>query len=377
MKKSKTIAVNTRFLLHNRLEGIGRFTTESLKRIVKQHPEHHFIFLFDRPAHKSFIFAENVTAIELFPPARHPFLWFVWFEIAVARYLKKINADIFVSTDGYCCLNTKTPTLMVMHDLAFEHYPEQVPFLARHYYRFFSPKYARKAKRLATVSEYTKQDIVKLYGISPDLIDVVYNGANDIYKPLKINEKEKIKAKYSDNQDYFLFIGAIHPRKNLGKMLKAFDIFKEKTKSNTKFLVAGRKAWQSKTAFETFQNMKHKNEVVFLGHLQLEELAKVLAAALALVYASLFEGFGIPIVEAFRCETPVITSNVSSMTEIGGNAALLVSPESENEIFEAMLQIFENENLRQDLIAKGRLQGQKFSWQQTADKLWQSIEKML
>ena len=111
--------------------------------------------------------------------------------------------------------------------------------------------------------------------------------------------------------------------------------------------------------------------------MQLEELAKVLATALALVYTSLFEGFGIPIVEAFRCETPVITSNVSSMTEVGGDAAILVSPESADEIFKAMLQIFEDENLCQNLIAKGRLQVQKFSWQQTADRLWQSIEKIL
>ena len=113
-----------------------------------------------------------------------------------------------------------------------------------------------------------KQDIIKHYGISPNLIDVVYNGANDIYKPLKITEKEKIKAFYSENKDYFLFIGAIHPRKNLGNILKAFDIFKEKTKSKTKFLVAGRKAWQSKNAFEIYQNMKYKDEeLIRLGTL--------------------------------------------------------------------------------------------------------------
>ncbi len=375
--KSKTIAVNTRFLIHNKLEGIGRFTCESLQRITQQHPEHRFVFLFDRPHHSKFIFADNVEAVAIFPPARHPFLWYAWFEWAIPRALKKIQPDLFLSTDGYCSLSTNIPTVLVMHDIAYEHFPEQVPFWARHYYRHYSKKYAQKAQRIATVSSYTRNDVAQLYGINPSKIDVVYNGANDVYRPLNLASQQAVQQQYAQGCPYFLFVGAIHPRKNLHNMLRAYDAFKTQSSNPIKFLVAGRKAWQSNEAFEVYQNMQYKDEVIFLGHLQLEELAKVYASSLALVYASLFEGFGIPIVEAMSAETAVITANTSSMPEVGGDAAILVDPLSVAQIQTAMHDVYSTPNLRADLIAKGRLQKQKFSWQQTADKLWACVEKAI
>ena len=127
------IAINTRLLLHNRLEGIGWFTYETLKIITRSHPEHHFIFLFDRPFHEEFIFSDNITPVVLFPQSRHPFLWYWWFEFSVPAALKKHRADIFLSPDGYLSLCAKTPSLPVIHDLNFEHYPEDLPWVVRRY----------------------------------------------------------------------------------------------------------------------------------------------------------------------------------------------------------------------------------------------------
>ena len=124
-----------------------------MKRIVVQHPEIDFYFLFDRPFDTSFIFAPNVTPVVLFPPARHPFLWAWWFEISVAFWLRRHKMNLFVSPDGYLSLNTSTPTLLVIHDLAFEHFPQYVPALARWFYRYFSPKYASRAAQIATVAQ--------------------------------------------------------------------------------------------------------------------------------------------------------------------------------------------------------------------------------
>ncbi len=376
-KTKKTIAINTRFLLPNKLEGIGHFTCESLRRITQQHPEHDFIFLFDRPYSAHYIFANNIRPVVVSPQARHPILWYLWFEWAIPRHLSTIRPDIFVSTDGYGSLRSNTPSLVVLHDLAFEHYPEQVPFMVRKYYQYYSPKFAQKASRIATVSEYTKQDICDKYGISPSKIDVVHNGANDIYAPLSSDEKQQIKAQYTQGSDYFLFVGAIHPRKNLANILRAYEQLKQQGNCSAKFVVAGRKAWQSSEAFTVYEQMQFKSEVIFLGHLQLSVLAKIYAAATALVYASLFEGFGIPIIEAMRSEVPVITANTSSMPEVAGDAALLVSPDSVAQISTAMQQLYEQPALRQQLIGKGKVQYQKFGWQQTADKLWASIERVL
>ena len=150
------IAVNTRFLIKNKLEGIGWFTYESLKRITRQHPEHEFVFLFDRPYAEEFIFSDNVTGRVLFPPARHPLLWYWWFEYSVTAALKQIKPDIFLSTDGYLSLACQVPQVIVMHDLAFEHFPDHVNALTARYYRHFTPKFAKKANRIATVSEYSK-----------------------------------------------------------------------------------------------------------------------------------------------------------------------------------------------------------------------------
>jgi len=190
----KVIAVNARFLLDGRLEGIGWFTYETLKRLVEWHPEVDFIFFFDRPYHQKFVFADNVAPVVLFPPARHPILFY--FEFAVSKALKKYQADIFISTDGFLSLKTSVPTLLVIHDLAHVHFPEQVKYIEQRYYNFFMQKFAQKAARIATVSEYSKQDIHQQYKIPLDKIDVVYNGARESFAPISIDLQEQIKNKY-------------------------------------------------------------------------------------------------------------------------------------------------------------------------------------
>ena len=127
------IAVNTRFLLKNKLEGIGWFTYETVKRLVENHPEHEFYFFFDRPFEEEFIFGKNVHPIVLFPPARHPVLYFIWFEYSVANALKVYKIDVFLSPDNFLTLRTKVPTVLVTHDIAHLHFPEQVNFFDRKY----------------------------------------------------------------------------------------------------------------------------------------------------------------------------------------------------------------------------------------------------
>ncbi len=371
------IAVNTRLLLKNRLEGIGWFTCESLKRICTQHPEHEFFFFFDRPWSEEFIFSGNITPVVLKPQARHPILYYIWFENSIPQILKKIDADLFFSPDGYLSLSTRVKSVNVFHDLSFEHYPADVPAMQRLFYRRFFPRYAQKAARIATVSEYSKQDVVKTYGVCPEKIDVVYNGANLAYEPLNEEEKQQTRDQYSFGNPYFLFVGALHPRKNLINLFKAFDIFRKQYTEPVNLLIVGAKMWWTKTIESTFKNMIFKEDVVFVGRLNINELKNVFGSALALTYVSYFEGFGIPIVEAFHAETPVITSNVTSMPEVAGDAALLVNPFSPISIAEAMLEIAGNKDLQNDLIRKSRVRRVQFSWQQTAERLWNTIEKAL
>jgi glycosyltransferase involved in cell wall biosynthesis len=176
------IAVNTRLLLKDKMEGIGWFTYETLKRITASHPEIEFIFIFDRKPSQDFIFSENVQAVVAHPQSRHPILWYLFFEFGVYRVLKKHKPDLFLSPDGWLSLRSNTPQLAVIHDLNFEKHPEFVPFLVRKYYLYFFPRFAKKARRLTTVSEYSKKDIVSRYGVDEDKVDVVYNGVNDVFR---------------------------------------------------------------------------------------------------------------------------------------------------------------------------------------------------
>lgn len=368
------IVVNTRLLLKNKLEGIGWFTYETLKRITTSHPHDHFIFLFDRDFDEEFIFSDNITPVILSPQARHPFLFYWWFELSVANFLNKYQADVFVSPDGYLSLNAEVKQLAVIHDLNFEHYPNDVPFLVRKYYKYFFPKFAQKATRIATVSEYSKNDIAQHYQINPSKIDVVYNGCNELYIPINEVLKKQTKQKFSKNCDYFLFVGALHPRKNISRLFKAFDKFKSTQSSDIKMLVVGEKYYWTSEIKQTYINMKYREDVVFTGRLLPEDLKTVFGAALALTYVPYFEGFGIPIIEAMNCDVPVITSNITSMPEVAKDAALLVDPFSIDSIADAMLAIYKDENLRNSLIIKGRARKLNFSWDKTSEALWKSIE---
>ncbi|MEI6348895.1 MAG: glycosyltransferase family 1 protein [Bacteroidota bacterium] len=371
------IAVNTRLLIKNKLEGIGWFTYETLSRITKLHPEHTFYFIFDRPYHSDFVFGDNVIPVVLHPKARHPFLFVIWFEISVTRFLAKLKPDLFLSPDGYLSLLTKTKSLAVIHDINFEHYPKDLPWIIEKYYRFFFPRFAQKASRIATVSEFSKQDIVAEYNINKSKIDVVYNGSNENYYPLTNSEKELTRAKYTQGKQFFVFVGALLPRKNLTNLFFAFEQFRQKTGHKTALVIVGEKKWWTSSIEQAYSNISDKNSIIFTGRLDPIELNKVLSASVALTYVSYFEGFGIPIIEAFRCGTAVITSNVTSMPEVAGDAAILVDPFSVDEIAEALQLLIENQDYRDQLIQKGTIQLSKFSWDKSAELLWKSIEKTI
>ncbi len=368
------IAVNTRLLLKNKLEGIGWFTYETLKRITQSHPEHNFLFIFDRPWEEEFIFSENVTAVSTKVPCRHPFLWYLWFDHVLPGIIKKHKIDLFVSPDGY---NVPKPinSYVVIHDLNFFHFPKNVPYFERKYYNRFVPRFISDATRIGTVSEFSKDDIIKVYKTGSEKIDVLCNGSSSEFTPLKKPEILKIRDKISGGKEYFLFVGSLNPRKNIGRLLEAFDKFCADNSKDINLIIAGEPMFSDGFYKEIYNQMAYKDRVVFIGRQSREGLAKITAGAMALVFPSTFEGFGIPIVEAMSCDVPVITSNITSMPEIAGDAALLTDPYSVDSISSAMTKLSNNEVLRNELINKGRIQRQKYSWDRAAELFWDGIKK--
>jgi len=367
------IAVNTRFLLKNSLEGYGYFILETFSRITRKYPEHEFIFIFDRPFDKRFVFEKNVKPVVAGPPARHPLLWKWWYDVKIPRILKKHKADVFVSCDGFCSLTTKIPQCLVVHDLSYLHYPSFMKNAELNFYKKRTPKFLNIARTVATVSEFSKKDILSNYKISGEKIDVVYSAAKKIFHPISNEEKETTKRNYSEGKEYFAFMGPIHPRKNPMNLLKAFSVFKKRQQSNMKLVLSGRLAWKYDSFLKDLKTYKYRNDVMLTGYLEDEDLVKIVGSAYALVYPSFWEGFGVPVLEAMLCNVPVITSANTAMQEIAGDAALYADAGKFEDIAEKMMHIYKDERLRDELIKKGPLRTQGFTWDRTAELLWQSI----
>lgn len=365
------VLVNARFLLPNRLEGIGIHSYEILKRIVEDHPEDHFIFCFDRSYSASHIFGPNITPIILRPPARHPILFYWWFEKMIPLAYKKYQADLFYSPDGFLSLSpTVLKSLLVIHDLAYLHYPDQIKWSERQYYQYFMPKFISRADRIVTVSKATRDDVVAHFPEAKNKTGVVYNGVRDFAWSDSDNKSSTEKT------TYFIALGAVHPRKNISNLLLAFDRFKMKVDSNVKLKVVGRMAWKVDKIRNTLEQMKYQKDVHFTGYVDDATMIELLRSSIGLIYISLFEGFGLPIVEAMKLGVPVITSDRSSMKEVADGAALLVNPLDSEAVANAMVNLSKNIDLAERLRNQGFERSSKFSWDHAATEIYQAMREV-
>lgn len=370
------IAVNARFLIKGKLEGVGWYTYEIIKRIVKAHPKDEFIFIHDRPLDQSFIFADNIKSIKTLLPSRHPILWHYWFEYSIPRILKREKPDVFLSFDGHLSVKTETPTVYVLHDLAYLHFPNEIRESALQFYKKYIPKYVHRADHIVSVSNHGKQDLIEHFPeIKDDRVSIVGNACRPIFRPIEEAQKSAIRTKYTHGKPYLFYVGAVQPRKNISRMIQAMEIVVEKY-PEAQLLIAGRQAWKTEKIKQAWEDSKCKDNIQFLGFVEDAEMALLLASSEALVYPSLFEGFGVPVLEAMHCEIPVITSKGTSMEEVTGDAAILVDPKSINDLGKAMREIFQNKSLADQLNQAGQKQRAKYSWDIAADKMYSILQKL-
>lgn len=371
------IAVNARLLQKDRLEGIGVFMHEILQRVVERNPQHQFHFIFNKKYHPDFIYANNVKAHVLPIPVSKMFLLEFWHNQAMPWLLKKIKAEAYLSLDNLLCGKVAIPTHLVIHDLNFEYRPQDLPKKIAQFYQKNVFHYAQNVDRIATVSNLSLQSIHDIYAYPLNQIDLVYNAPKSVFKVFEIKDKIALKKQFSEGFEYFVYVGSVHPRKNLKNLLKAYDAFAAKCDSRVNLLIVGTMMWQNKEVEEVLKTMRFKAQVVFLGRLSDADLAKVYNGALALTYIPYFEGFGIPLVEAMACACPVITSNQSALPEIVGDAGILVDPNDVVAISKAMQMLVEDALLREELVQKGLKRCADFSWDISATNYWNSVQKIL
>jgi len=259
------------------------------------------------------------------------------------------------------------PTVTTVHDLIFKLFPETVDPLVLSTQRARLKRVVASKTHIIADSHSTKNDLIKEYSLSPDRITVIYPGLNDSLAPANKKEIEHVKRKHHLKSPYVLCLGTKEPRKNLVRAVEAFEIFRH-AKGHEKYslVISGRHGWGK----DVTSNLESVNN---LEYVEEDDLSGLYSGAEAFLYPSLYEGFGFPVLEAMACGTPVVTSNVSSLPEIAGDAAVLINPQSVRSIVKGLETALNN---RQTLIHKGLLQAKLFTWEKTARETIKVYEKI-
>ncbi len=378
------IAINARLLAGQPLEGMGRYVVEVTRELMRHFPGAAFLLLTDRKGAMPPLATTYERAV-VYPPARHPLLFYVWYEWAVPRALRRWRADVFVSLDNFCSLRTPVPTVLAVHDLVYLHYPGGMSRLQLAYYRRFMPRYVRRADCLLAVSEATKVDIVRAYGlcsressISPKHVTVAPNGVRPRFVQLSPKHADQVRASVTGGAPYFVAVGSVHPRKNIDGLIRAFDRFCESETTTAAraphhLVIVGRMAWQTSAVERALAASPHRDRIHLTGFVEDERLGELIGAATALALVSLFEGFGVPILEAFACGVPVVVSDRSSLPEVAGAGGLVVDPTDTEAVAAALMRLATEPGLRQVLAEAGRAHAQQYTWERSGRIIAEAI----
>lgn len=369
------IALNARHMMTDRLEGVGTVTNELMSRIVANHPEDSFDYYFDRGYDQQFIHGPNVKGYAFFPPARLPFLIRYWMDHPVRSHIAKHRHDVFFSPDGFISKDLDVPVVTMVHDVAFLRNPMHITPSIRKFYARWMPIYIAQADHIITVSEFSKKEIMSGYGVTESRISVVYNGVSEKYSPLSDEEKEATGKTLAAGKPFFVYLGAIHPRKNILVLIRAFEQFKKNADLDYQLVIAGRPSWYTKEVYKAIESSPCKEDIRLTGFVNAATARLYMGNAVALIYPSRYEGFGLPVIEAMACGTPVMCSNVASLPEVAGDAALLFHPDDVDRICHGMEQLASDQLLRDDLIRKGRLRIKQFSWDKASGEVYDILKQ--
>ena len=306
----------------------------------------------------------------------------MWTQIGLPLnlFLSKDKPDIFFSPGHYAPRFSPIPTVISIMDLAFFHFPEYFTKKDLAQLRSWTSYSVKKAKAIITISTSSKDDIIKLYGTLSDRVHVVYLGIkNTVTLKPHIYPMQELQTKYGINKDFVLFVGTLQPRKNISRLVEAFSLLAKNEKnqnSSIQLVIVGKKGWQYEEILESPKKFGVEDRVKFLDFVPDEELTMLYQNARCFVWPSLYEGFGLPILEAMKLGCPVITSNVSSMPEAGGDAALYVDPKDVQDIAKKLEKVLSDSKLRSEMVEKGKKQVQKFSWEKTARQTLAILEEV-
>ena len=373
-----TIAFDAQPLLDEKLTGIGYNQVFSVKKLVKNHSENKYIFKFFsmrknrekmsqlQPYIKNNGFLDNCR---IFSNMLYRMITLV-IPLPYGMFFSK-KADIYHFFNYYLPPFVPGKRVLTIHDLVFRTYPETMSYKTRIALKLCFKKSVKRADLIITVSDFTKKQLLHFYPeFANKRIETIFNCVDtDLYKKAEPSVIKDVLSRYKINDDYILFLGTLEPRKNLERLLEAYADVKKKNTNCPMLVIAGKRGWLFESIFETVKRFDLADSVIFTGYIPCSDKPALLSGARAFCFPSLFEGFGMPVLEAMACETPVLTSNAASLPEVCGDAAVYVDPFSVSDIEQGLTKICFDDNLRKELVKKGRERVNFFCWDREIEKL--------
>ena len=319
-------------------------------------------------------------------PTSRPVVRILWEQVVQPFALRKERVDLLHALAFVTPLLSPCPSVVTIYDLSFLLYPDSFKRFKRFYLGLFTRLSARRARRIIAISESTKRDVVRLLGVPPEKVEVVYCGIDEAFHPLaplspqswgERGEVDAFRSKRGLPERFILFVGTIEPRKNVTRLIEAFASLRPCDFANLKLVIGGAKGWFYQDVFARVEELGLEGEVMFPGYIPVSELPLWYNAAELFVYPSLYEGFGLPLLEAMACGTPVVTANTSSLPEVVGEAGLTVDPLDVAGLAEAMRRVLDDEALRQEMRKRGLQRAKGFSWTKTAQETVQVYRRAM
>lgn len=302
-------------------------------------------------------------------PSFKPLKGLFWRYVLLPKKLKTQELDLAHDPRGIGIFSSDMPFMktITIHDLSSVLYPS-INMRGMWAHRLFGTKTIKNVDKIITVSVSTKRDVMKYLKAPEEKIKVIYNGKDERFKPLNQNEITAFKKKYNFDFPFILYLGVLQPRKNIPTLIKAYHKLKKDWVGH-KLVIAGERGWQYKEIYETVERLNLQKDVIFTGRIPNDDLPKLYNAADLFAFPSIYEGFGIPPLEAMACGTPVVTSNTSSLPEVVGDAGIMVDPFAIDSLAKAMHEVLTNSWLRECMIKKGLERAKMFSWEKCAKEV--------
>ncbi len=373
----KVVALNAHLLTDKagyRSAGIKNYIYQLLRNLPEASEE--FSYKVFTGLHKASLPME----LEVFRtrwPTDNPAVRIMWEQTVQPFLLKKVSPDIYHALAFAGPIAWHGRTVVTVYDLSFKRFPEAFNPLKRLYLSLMTGITLKKAQMAIAISRSTKEDIVRFWGIPEEKISIAYGGVSRRFRPLSEDLVDSFRRKWGLPKDFLLYLGTLEPRKNLVRLVRAYSMAYKMDHSLPPLIIAGARGWYYQDIFDTVHQLYMDGRVIFPGFIPDEDLPLWYNAAGMFIYPSLFEGFGLPVLEAMACGTPVIASNTSSIPEVVGDAGILIRPEEEESMAQAMVSLWKNESLRSRLSEKGIRQAGKFDWLETARATVDTYRKVL